>query len=103
MFVPSPIIISMPQVPDDKSDELTPAEKQAGASSIKFVREHPGPWELYDIDADRAELQDQAAKRLDVVTELTSAWSAWANRVGVIPWERVKEIYLRDGKGDPTG
>jgi arylsulfatase A-like enzyme len=69
----------------------------------KLVREHPHPWELYDIDADRAELDDQAAKRPDVAAELTAAWSVWANRVGVIPWERVKEIYLRDGKGDPTG
>lgn len=67
------------------------------------MREHPGPWELYDIDVDRAELDDQAANRPDVVTDLTAAWNAWETRVGVIPWERVQAIYLRDGRGDPTG
>ncbi len=69
----------------------------------KLVREHPLPWELYDIDVDRAELHDQAAKRPDIVAELIEAWAAWASRVGVIPWERIVEIYRRDGKGDPTG
>jgi len=52
----------------------------------KLVREHPLAWELYDIDVDGAELHDQAAERPDVVAELTEAWAAWANRVGVIPW-----------------
>jgi arylsulfatase len=66
------------------------------------VREHGLPWELYDIDVDRAELVDQAAHRPDVVAELAAAWSAWASRVGVIPWERVQEIYRREGKGDPA-
>jgi arylsulfatase A-like enzyme len=69
----------------------------------KLVREHPLPWELYDIDVDRAELQDQAASRPDVVAELSEAWAVWANRAGVIPWERIVEVYRRDGKGDPTG
>ena len=55
----------------------------------KLVREHPRPWELYDIDVDRAELHDEAAERLDVVAELTQSWAAWANRIGVIPWERI--------------
>jgi arylsulfatase len=69
----------------------------------KLVREHPGPWELYDIDFDRAELLDQAPKHPHVVAELDAEWAAWANRVGVISWERIREIYRRDGKGDPTG
>jgi arylsulfatase len=69
----------------------------------KLVREHPLPWELYDIDVDRAELVDQAASRPDIVAELAEAWAAWASRVGVIPWERIVEVYRRDGKGDPTG
>jgi arylsulfatase A-like enzyme len=69
---------------------------------FKLVREHGAPWELYDIDADRAELVDLAARHPDVVGELATAWSAWAERVGVIPWERVQEIYRRDAKGDPA-
>ena len=69
----------------------------------KLVREHPHPWELYEIDADRAELANHAKARPEVVAELSAAWSAWASRVGVIPWERVQAIYRRDRKGDPTG
>jgi arylsulfatase len=69
----------------------------------KLVREHPYPWELYEIDHDRAELSNQAARRPEIVAELGAAWAAWANRVGVIPWERVVEIYRRAGKSDPTG
>jgi len=70
---------------------------------FKLVREHPHSWELYEIDADRAELCDQARNRPEIVVELGAAWAAWAKRVGVIPWERIQEIYRRDGKGDPTG
>src|SRR5437899_1690191 len=69
----------------------------------KLVREHPLPWELYDLDVDRAELLDPAATRADVVAKLSEAWAARANRAGVIPWERIVEVYRRDGKGDPTG
>ena len=45
---------------------------------------------------------DEAAKHPDVVAELAAAWSAWASRVGVIPWERVQEIYRTERKGDPA-
>jgi arylsulfatase A-like enzyme len=69
----------------------------------KLVREHPRPWELYDVDVDRAEIHDQASRRPDLVAELSGAWAAWANRVGVIPWERIVDLYRREGKGDATG
>jgi arylsulfatase len=69
---------------------------------FKLVREHGQPWDLYDIETDRAELVNVAASHLDVVAELAIAWQAWANRVGVIPWERVQEIYRRENKGDPA-
>jgi arylsulfatase A-like enzyme len=68
----------------------------------KLVREHGRPWELYDIDVDRAESRDEAAKHPEVVAALAAEWSAWAARVGVIPWERVQELYRREGKGDPA-
>ena len=43
-----------------------------------------------------------ADRHPDLVGELAKAWAAWADRVGVIPWERVQEIYRRDSKGDPA-
>ena len=48
------------------------------------------------------QLANVAAGHPHVVAELATAWQAWANRVGVIPWERVQEIYRREGKGDPA-
>ena len=74
-----------------------------GRGRWKLVREHGAPWELYDVDLDRAELVDLSASRADLVAELAIAWSAWARRVGVIPWKRVQALYQREGKGDPAG
>ncbi|SDT41274.1 arylsulfatase [Microlunatus soli] len=52
----------------------------------KLVRKFGGPWELYDIDADRTELHDLAAAHRPVVQHLAAAYQAWAKRCGVHPW-----------------
>ena len=52
----------------------------------KLVSKHPGGWELYDINADRAEQNDLAAKHADRVREMAAQWDAWAKRAGVMPW-----------------
>ncbi len=51
----------------------------------KLVRENRQPWELYDLKADRTELNDLSAKRPEKVAELSEQWVAWARRVGVHP------------------
>lgn len=51
----------------------------------KLVREHPGPWELYDLAADRCELTDLATGHPELVAELAGQYERWAQRVGVIP------------------
>ena len=61
----------------------------------KIVREYPHEWELYNIDRDRTELHNVAGENPDVVARLTRLWQDWANRVGVIPWEDMREIYRR--------
>ncbi|MDR0351946.1 MAG: arylsulfatase [Opitutaceae bacterium] len=45
-----------------------------------------GAWELYDMEADRAELDDLAARRPDLARRLAAAWEAWALRAKVKPW-----------------
>lgn len=45
-----------------------------------------GPWELYDLETDRTEMVDLAASESPVAARLSSAWDAWAERVGVQPW-----------------
>lgn len=64
----------------------------------KLVREAGRPWELYDIAADRVEAHDLAAEHPDVVTELAEQWKAWADRVGVIPFDSIVEDYRRKGR-----
>lgn len=97
----------LPALRGDRVEPRTLYWEHVGNAAIrrgrwKLVREHGSPWELYDIDIDRAELVDEEANHPDVVAELAAAWSAWASRVGVVPWERVQEIYRREGKGDPA-
>ncbi len=58
----------------------------------KLVKEYDLPWELYDIEADRAELVDLAERHPDVVAELDAEWRAWAQRSGVVPWERMLDL-----------
>jgi arylsulfatase len=57
--------------------------------SWKLVARHGSPWELYDLDADRTENHDLAARHPERVAVLSRAWEAWAARCGVEPWSRV--------------
>jgi arylsulfatase len=52
----------------------------------KLVSKHPGPWELYDMEADRTETRDLAAAQPVRVQSMAAAWDTWAKRVGVRPW-----------------
>jgi arylsulfatase len=67
----------------------------------KLVRKYRQPWELYDIEADRTELNDLASGHPDLVNELEAAYQTWADRCGVIPRERVLQIYAERGHGLP--
>jgi arylsulfatase len=44
-----------------------------------------GPWELYNLKADRTEQHDLAAQETARVAELTQLWQAWAARAFVLP------------------
>ena len=52
----------------------------------KLVSAHGGPWELYDLEADRTELNDLADKHPDKVDEMKALYESWAERCGVRPW-----------------
>jgi arylsulfatase len=55
----------------------------------KLVASFRGPWELYDLSRDRAELKNLAAQQPGKVKELAAAWQQWADKVGVVPWEQL--------------
>jgi arylsulfatase len=52
----------------------------------KLVAQHQGSWELYDLRADRTELNDLAGRHPQRVRQLAARWDAWAARCGVEPW-----------------
>ena len=54
---------------------------------MKLVRNgRNAAWELYDLKADRTELNDLAATHPDEVTNLAAKWEAWAIRAQVKPY-----------------
>jgi arylsulfatase A-like enzyme len=67
----------------------------------KLVRDYPKPWELYDMEADRTELTDLAAKHPDRVREMAAQYEAWAERCGVIPREKILQV-MRELKAPPA-
>ena len=67
----------------------------------KLVRRHPRPWELYDMDADRTELNDLAAQHPDRVRQMAAMYDDWAQRCGVIPREKILQL-MRDQQTPPA-
>ena len=57
----------------------------------KAVSAYPGEWELYDMRADRTELDDLSRRHPERVRELAGLWHAWAERVGARPWSLLDE------------
>ncbi len=52
----------------------------------KLVSEWPGDWELYDLDADRTELRDLAARHPERVAAMAAAYQRFAEDTGVEAW-----------------
>ncbi|MBL8792888.1 MAG: arylsulfatase [Planctomycetia bacterium] len=61
----------------------------------KLVAPHKGAWELYDLEADRTERHNLAAKHPEQVRELTALYEQWARNSGVLPWD---EVVKKSGK-----
>ncbi len=55
----------------------------------KLVKEYDLPWELYDIDNDRAELVNVVDQYPELAAELEHDWREWALECGVVPWDRM--------------
>lgn len=52
----------------------------------KLVRRgRNGAWELYDLKADRTELNNLASTQAERVQQMTTLWNAWATRANVVP------------------
>lgn len=56
----------------------------------KLVSKYPGPWELYDMEADRTEMNNLAGQHPEVVQRLEQLYDQWAARANVLPWGQRK-------------
>lgn len=65
----------------------------------KLVRKYPGPWELFDMEADRTEMRDLAAQNPERVRDMAARYEDWAKRCGVIPREKILELMKAQGAG----
>jgi arylsulfatase len=53
----------------------------------KLVMKYKGPWELYDMEADRTEQHNVIDQNSDLAKKLIADWEAWAKRSDVNQWE----------------
>ena len=64
----------------------------------KIVKQYPGNWELYDMDADRSELHDLSEKFPERVSKMNADFEEWAKRCGVLPRGEVQKYRRKKGK-----
>jgi len=64
----------------------------------KLVSKYPGQWELYDLEADRTELNDLSRQQPEKLKELLSLYNDWAQRSYVIPWKNLTEYRRQRAK-----
>ena len=55
----------------------------------KLVSRFGSDWELYNMEADRTELDDLAERYPDVVQRLAREYVAWAEDAGVVSWDEM--------------
>jgi arylsulfatase len=52
----------------------------------KLVAKNKQPWELYNMQSDRTELNDLSASMPDKLREMSAKWAAWSKHAGVLPY-----------------
>ncbi|MBM3335024.1 arylsulfatase [Candidatus Sumerlaeota bacterium] len=63
----------------------------------KLVSKFPEGWELYDMEADRTEMNNLAEKMPDKVKEMASLYNQWAKRSNVVPWGQISKPGKKPG------
>lgn len=64
----------------------------------KLVAVEDGPWELYDMIADRTEMRNIASQYPEKVRSMSAAWDSWAQRSDVLPLGAWKPMWSTPGK-----
>ena len=58
----------------------------------KLVAKKNEAWELYDIEADRSELNDLVAEHLGIVDELKELYFIWAKHCNVMEFDDLRAL-----------
>jgi arylsulfatase A-like enzyme len=64
----------------------------------KLVCKYPGDWELYDLGADRTELNDLSGQHPEIAAEMSALYDAWARRCHVMPWADLLALRRRNAE-----
>ena len=76
----------------------------ARVGNLKLVRQFDRPWELYDMERDRTELNNLATRNAPLVRDLESQYKRWAESIGVIDWKIQQPKLLKAwGISNPQG
>ena len=62
--------------------------------NMKLVRRHGRPWELYDMDVDRTELNDLAGANAPLEERLQRDYLRWEEACGVEEWSTIEKRFL---------
>jgi len=65
----------------------------------KLVSQRPKNWELYDLDADRTEMNDLSSKMPDRMTSMVKDYESWATRCGVLSPDEFTRLTKKGKKG----
>ena len=57
----------------------------------KLVRKFPGDWELYDLAAERTEINNLATQHPQKLEALVGLYRDWADRCLIYPWDQLQE------------
>ena len=76
-----PVFASERAAVDDRKPMFWEHEGNAAVriGQWKLVKRYPRDWELYDMDADRTELHDLAAREPQRVADMAAQYDAWAD------------------------
>jgi arylsulfatase A-like enzyme len=61
----------------------------------KLVRLHGEPWELYDMDVDRTELNNLIGSNAPLEKQLLRDYDGWAEATGVLDWHVLEPVLLK--------
>ena len=64
-------------------------------NQFKLVRLQGHDWELYDMEADRTELNNLIGRNVSLERELTRQYQDWAQKSGVLDWKIVEPLLLK--------